>query len=65
MLDFCYVHTYSKDFGAEVRQLFQIITSDELSAQEIKEILAQSLGISTATVKAEENYNSFLMEQAR
>ena len=56
----------SKDFGAEVRQLFQVITSDELSPPKIKEILAKTFGNVDCTLqKEEENYSKFLTEQAR
>ena len=61
-MSFCF---YSKDFGAEVRLLFQTVSSNELSDHKISNFLAEKVGlIDCLSSRFEETYD-FLWEQTR
>ena len=62
-----HTHSYlsSKDFGAEVRWMFEVITSDALSPQDINKIIAFKFGTRDCSDALDDFYSDFLLQQAR
>lgn len=58
-------HCYSNDFGAEVRDLFEVITNDSLSPQLVKRIIAFRFGMKDCSDDLDDFYSDFLLQQAR
>ena len=57
--------SYSKDFGAEVRQFYRIITNDTMTDEVKARLLETMFHCPFSMTPGEEWYSDFLMNQAR